>query len=133
MRDRFSLAGFALSFALQYTVAIEWTIRQFSATQLAMNSTERISEYSVMETEPYDGQVIPAALPASGQVDINDLVVGYKSGETVLKGITMHIEPGKRVGIVGRTDAGKSTLSLAFFRFLEAMSGAVLIDGSDSH
>ena len=95
------------------------------------NSTERIFEYKVMETEPYDGQVVPTAWPASGQVNINDLVVGYKSGETVLKGITMHIEPGERVGIVGRTGAGKSTLSLAFFRFLEATSGAILIDGID--
>lgn len=126
-----SLAGFALSFALQYTVAVEWTIRQFSATQLAMNSTERVLEYSTMETESQEGQHVPAAWPMHGAVDIQDLVVAYESGETVLKGITMHIKPGERVGIVGRTGAGKSTLSLALFRLLEATSGAISIDGVD--
>lgn len=126
-----SLAGFALSFALQYTVAVEWTIRQFSATQMAMNSVERVIEYSEMETESRDGHPVPAAWPASGRVDIHDLVVGYKSGKSILKGITMHIEPGERVGIVGRTGAGKSTLSLALFRVLEATSGTISIDGID--
>ena len=96
-----------------------------------MNSTERILEYSVMDTEPCDGQLISAAWPTSGRVDIQDLVVSYTSGEIVLKGITMHVGPGERIGIVGRTGAGKSTLSLALFRFLEAVPGKIIIDGSD--
>lgn len=96
-----------------------------------MNSTERILEYTVMDTEPCDGQLISAAWPTSGRVDIEDLVISYKSGEIVLKGITMHIEPGERIGIVGRTGAGKSTLSLALFRFLEATAGKIIIDGID--
>ena len=96
-----------------------------------MNSTERILEYSVMDTEPRDGQSVSAAWPTRGRVDIQDLVISYQSGDVVLKGITMHIEPGERVGIVGRTGAGKSTLSLALFRFLEATAGKISIDGID--
>ncbi len=126
-----SLAGFALSFALQYTEAVEWTIRLFSSTQLAMNSTERVLEYSNMEIETQHGQPVSAAWPVRGEVSIQELFIRYRSGETVLKGISMHIEPGERVGIVGRTGAGKSTLSLALFRLLEAASGAIFIDGVD--
>ena len=55
------LAGFALSFALQDTVAIEWTIRQYSSTQMSINSTERILEYSEMPTEPTSGADVPAS------------------------------------------------------------------------
>lgn len=56
-----SLAGFALSFAIQYTVAIEWTIRQYSSTQLSMNSIERVLDYSEMGTEDNSGADVPAS------------------------------------------------------------------------
>lgn len=126
-----SLAGFALSFALQYTIALEFTIRQFSNTQLSMNSMERILEYSQIVTENQLGHQVPAAWPAEGALEIRDLVVGYTPEEPVLKGISIKIEGGERIGVVGRTGAGKSTLTLALFRFLEASSGQILIDGID--
>ena len=126
-----SLAGFALTFALQFTVAIEWTIRQFSATQLAMNSVERIREYTKIDTEPQGGQPVPAAWPTEGRLEIQKLVVSYDSANMILKGINMIIPPRSRVGIVGRTGSGKTTLSLALFRFLEAKAGSICIDGVD--
>ncbi len=126
-----SLAGFALSFAIQYTVAIEWTIRQYSSTQLNMNSTERLLEYSEMETEDTSGADVPAAWPSEGTIEFENLVVGYSPDQPILKGLSFKIERNQRIGIVGRTGAGKSTLTLTLFRFLTATAGRILIDGID--
>ena len=126
-----SLAGFALSFALQYTVAIEWTIRQYSSTQLSMNSTERILEYSEMQTKPSSGADVPASWPSEGVIEFDNLVAGYSPNQSILKGLSFKGERNQRIGVVGRTGAGKSTLALALFRFINASAGKILIDGVD--
>ncbi|KAL8958720.1 MAG: hypothetical protein Q9193_004276 [Seirophora villosa] len=126
-----SLAGFALSFALQYTVAIEWAIRQYSSTQLNMNSTERILEYAHMKTETNSGREVPASWPSEGVVEYENFTAGYEPGQSVLKGLSFRIARNQRIGIVGRTGAGKSSLTLTLFRFLEATQGRILIDGVD--
>ncbi|KAL9059073.1 MAG: hypothetical protein Q9206_001653 [Seirophora lacunosa] len=126
-----SLAGFALSFALQYTVAIEWAIRQYSSTQLNMNSTERILEYSHMKTETNSGREVPASWPSEGVVEYENFTAGYEPGQSVLKGLSFRIARNQRIGIVGRTGAGKSSLTLTLFRFLEATRGRILIDDVD--
>lgn len=65
-------------------------------------------------------------------MEVNDLVVGYAPDlPPVLKGLTFRVDPNQRVGVVGRTGAGKSSLTLALFRFLEARSGTIHIDGLD--
>lgn len=126
-----SLAGFALSFAIQYTVAIEWTIRQYSSTQLSMNSTERVLDYSGMQTEDNSGADVPASWPSEGIIKFEDLVVGYSPDQPVLQGLSFKVERNERIGVVGRTGAGKSTLTLALFRFLNASAGRILINGID--
>ena len=78
------LAGFALSFALQYTVAIEWTIRQYSSTQMSMNSTERVLEHSKMQTEPASGDEVPASWPAEGVIEFENVVAGYALDHPIL-------------------------------------------------
>lgn len=125
------LAGFALSFALQYTVAIEWTIRQYSSTQMSMNSTERILEYSKMQTEPSSGDDVPASWPAEGVIEFDNVVAGYALDQPILNGLSFKAGRNQRIGVVGRTGAGKSTLALALFRFLNASAGRILIDGID--
>ena len=126
-----SLAGFALSFALQYSEAVVWVTRFYSNVELSMNSVERVSEYSKLPIEPQSGNLDPpAAWPTEGRLEVNDLVVGYAPDlPPVLKGLTFAIERNQRVGVVGRTGAGKSSLTLALFRFLEAREGSILIDG----
>ena len=119
-----SLAGFALSFALQYSNAIIWTIRQYASVELAMNASERIIEYSNVPTEDQNGHDVPAAWPAEGRLDVNGLVAGYALDlPPVLKGLSFSVTKNERVGVVGRTGAGKSSLTLALFRFLEAREG----------
>jgi ABC-type multidrug transport system fused ATPase/permease subunit len=127
-----SLAGFALSFALEYTVALVWALRQYANVELDMNAVERIVEYSNIPIEDQKGDAAPAAWPTEGRLEVANLVVGYAADlPPVLKGVSFSIRRNQRVGVVGRTGAGKSSLTLALFRFLEAREGVVLIDGLD--
>lgn len=127
-----SLAGFALSFALDYSDAIINSIRHYSSVELDMNSTERIVEYTSIETEDQSGADPPASWPPEGRITVTDLEVGYAPDlPSVLKGVTFVIEPMSRIGVVGRTGSGKTSLTLALFRFLEAQRGQINIDGID--
>lgn len=72
-----SLAGFALSFALRYNDAIIWTIRSYASLEMDMNATERIVEYSQIDTEPLDGIAPPVAWPSDGRIQVDSLVAGY--------------------------------------------------------
>ena len=126
------LAGFALSFALNLSEAVIWMLRQYSNVELDSNATERIVEYSNITLEKQGGEEPPAAWPTRGEVEVNDLVVSYAPDlPPVLKGLTFSVTQNQRIGVVGRTGAGKSSLTLALFRFLEARSGSIHIDGID--
>lgn len=127
-----SLAGFALSFALDYSNSIIRTIRHYAALELSMNSTERVVEYISMDIEDQSGADVPASWPSEGRLSVRDLEAGYAADlPSVLKGLTFNVEPGQRIGVVGRTGSGKTSLTLALFRFLEARKGQINIDGID--
>ncbi|KAK5657119.1 hypothetical protein OQA88_3647 [Cercophora sp. LCS_1] len=127
-----ALAGFALVFALEFSSTVMWTIRLYANIELNMNAAERIIEYTELPTEPLDGKAPPAAWPTEGRIEVDDLVVSYAPDlPPVLKGVSFRIDRNERVGVVGRTGAGKSSLTLALFRFLEARSGSIHIDGLD--
>lgn len=74
----------------------------------------------------------PANWPSKGELEFNDVVLKYRPNtETVLNGLTFKVESGHKVGIVGRTGAGKSTLSMALTRIVELAGGNIKIDGID--
>ena len=77
-----SLAGFALAFALQYTGAIIWTLRAYSNLEMDMNATERIIEYTRLETEVQGGEKPPAAWPTEGNLEVDGVVAGYAPGRS---------------------------------------------------
>ncbi|RYP45761.1 hypothetical protein DL768_007937 [Monosporascus sp. mg162] len=127
-----ALAGFALAFALEFSDHVIWTIRHYASVEIEMNAAERIVEYTELPTESLGGERPPAAWPTEGRIEVEDLVVGYAADlPPVLRGLTFRVESGERVGVVGRTGAGKSSLTLALFRFLEARSGSIRVDGLD--
>lgn len=127
-----SLAGFALAFSLQYTGSIIWTLRSYSNVEMDMNAAERIVEYTQLDTEDQGGNSPPAGWPTEGNLEVDGVVAGYASDlPPVLKGLSFKITKNQRVGVVGRTGAGKSSLTLALFRFLEAREGSIHIDGLD--
>ncbi|PHH60274.1 hypothetical protein CDD81_1902 [Ophiocordyceps australis] len=127
-----AMAGFTLSFALDFSDNIIMVIRGYASMELDMNAAERVVEYTELETEDLGGQQPPAAWPTSGSIQVEDLVVSYAKGlSPVLKGISFDVGNNERVGVVGRTGAGKSSLTLALFRFLDASQGKIVIDGFD--
>ncbi|KAK2839221.1 hypothetical protein FQN49_006354 [Arthroderma sp. PD_2] len=127
-----AIAGFALSFALDFSSVTEETITRYTSVELAMNSSERVLEYMQLDTEPSSGHAAPEGWPSSGEVKVTNLEVGYAPDlEAVLKDVSFHVYPHERIGIVGRTGSGKSSLMLALFRFLIVRKGAIEIDGID--
>ncbi|KAJ2855029.1 Transporter of the ATP-binding cassette (ABC) [Coemansia erecta] len=129
------VAGLVLSYSLTLAQYVTWTIQNYTNTEMNMNSVERISQYFTVDQEAAlhskPGLGPPASWPASGNVDIENLVVEYVPGNPVLHGISLSATSGQKIGVVGRTGAGKSTLSLAFLRFIEATSGHIMLDGID--
>ena len=76
--------------------------------------------------------VLPSSWPDHGLVEFDNVCLRYRDGlPLALNGLSFAIEPGKRCGVVGRTGAGKSTLTIALFRLAELESGRCLIDGVD--
>ncbi|QSZ33420.1 hypothetical protein DSL72_004988 [Monilinia vaccinii-corymbosi] len=126
------LAGFVLAISLEFSSALFWSLFHAGFLELRMNAAERVIEYAEMPTETLGGEEPPASWPTAGCLEVKDLVVAYNHDlAPVLKGLNFNIDRQTRVGIVGRTGSGKSTLTLALFRFLEAREGSIIIDGHD--
>ncbi|XP_068254004.1 ATP-binding cassette sub-family C member 10 isoform X3 [Nyctibius grandis] len=129
------LVGLALSYALSVTNLLSGLISSFTLTESMMVSVERTEEYTTdIPTEPQDKLVqVAADWPSQGLVEFQRVVLAYRAGlPNALDGVSFTIYPGEKVGIVGRTGSGKSTLFLALFRMLELKSGRILLDGVDS-
>lgn len=89
-----SLAGFALSFALQYSSAILWTTRCYANCELNFNAVERVAEYADLPIENQSASVkVPAAWPTEGRLQVSNLVAGYAADlPPVLKGLSFTVE-----------------------------------------
>ena len=89
-----SLAGFALSFALQYSDAILWTTRCYANCELNFNAVERVAEYANLPIENQSASVnVPAAWPTEGRLQVSNLVAGYAADlPPVLKGLSFNVE-----------------------------------------
>lgn len=129
------LAGLALTSALNLTGLLNWGVRMTTELEVNMNSTERMMEYEFQQTEA--PAVIPErrplpGWPSQGAIKVDHLVVKYRpSLPPVLKNVSFSIKPMEKIGIVGRTGSGKSTLMLALYRIIEPTSGRIIIDGID--
>jgi len=74
----------------------------------------------------------PAPWPSAGTIEFNQIVLKYRPElPPVLKGLSMSVRPGEKIGIVGRTGAGKSSIMTALYRLVELTSGSIVIDGVD--
>ncbi|KAI5958337.1 YBT1 [Candida theae] len=129
------LAGLSLSYAIAFSESALWVVRLYANVEMNMNSVERLQEYLEVEQEPaYEIKETepPASWPDKGQISVKDVSLRYSPElPRVIKNVTFDIEPCHKVGIVGRTGAGKSTIITAFFRFLDPESGLIKIDGVD--
>ncbi|XP_069338491.1 ATP-binding cassette sub-family C member 3 [Eulemur rufifrons] len=127
------LVGLSVSYALQVTFALNWMIRMMSDLESNIVAVERVKEYSKTETEaPWvvEGRRPPEGWPQRGEVEFRNYSVRYRPGlDLVLRNLSLLVRGGEKVGIVGRTGAGKSSMTLSLFRILEAAEGEILIDG----
>ncbi|XP_051653941.1 ATP-binding cassette sub-family C member 3 isoform X1 [Manacus candei] len=127
------LVGLSVSYALQVTLSLNWMVRMTSELETNIVAVERIKEYSETETEaPWiiEGKSPPEDWPSKGELEFVNYSVRYRKGlDLVLKGINLQVHGGEKIGIVGRTGAGKSSMTLCLFRILEAVKGEIKIDG----
>ncbi|NWT31822.1 MRP7 protein, partial [Cardinalis cardinalis] len=129
------LVGLALSYALSVTHLLSDLIDSFTHTEMMMVSVERTEEYTTdIPMEPQDKLVqVSADWPSKGLVEFQQVVLAYRPGlPNALDGVSFTVYPGEKLGIVGRTGSGKSSLFLALFRMVEMKSGQILLDGIDS-
>ncbi|CAJ2663683.1 unnamed protein product [Trifolium pratense] len=127
------LVGLSLYYAFILTTAqIFWT-RWFSNLSNHIISVERITQFIHIPVEPpaiVEDNRPPSSWPSNGRIDVQSLEIRYcPNAPLVLKGITCTFQEGSRVGVVGRTGSGKSTLISALFRLVEPSRGDILIDG----
>ncbi|EKX39426.1 hypothetical protein GUITHDRAFT_160006 [Guillardia theta CCMP2712] len=129
------LVGLSITYALEVTGTLNWSIRTFTQLESYMVAAERVEEYTTMETEApaiVDSYRTADSWPSEGKLSFDNVKLRYREGlEPALKGITFATEAGEKVGIVGRTGAGKSTLAVALFRMVEIFEGTILLDGVD--
>ncbi|XP_041671461.1 ATP-binding cassette sub-family C member 3 isoform X1 [Cheilinus undulatus] len=126
------LVGLSVSYALQVTMSLNWMVRMCSDLENNIVAVERVKEYSETKTEaPWEveDKKPPPDWPQLGNVEFSDYSVRYREGlDLVLKKLTLSVKGGEKIGIVGRTGAGKSSMTLCLFRLLEAAAGEITID-----
>ncbi|KAF9932494.1 hypothetical protein FBU30_008067 [Linnemannia zychae] len=118
-----SLVGLSLTYAMNITVDITYLVRSWAEMSNQLISVERVEEYVQLRQEaPLETAVrLPNNWPAHGQISFKDFSVRYREGlECVLKNVSFEVASGEKIGIVGRTGAGKSSMTLALFRLIEA-------------
>jgi len=125
-------AGVALSYALQCTGVMNWTVRCLGETEAHMNCAERI--FQTIDDTPSEAVQhvadMPPSWPDSGSIVFEAVSVRYRPGlPLVLNSLSVSVESGWRVGVVGRTGCGKSTLLLSLLRLVEPESGHITIGG----
>uniref|UniRef100_A0A671RX07 Cystic fibrosis transmembrane conductance regulator n=1 Tax=Sinocyclocheilus anshuiensis TaxID=1608454 RepID=A0A671RX07_9TELE len=123
--------GLALSYAITLMGMFQWGVRQSAEVENLMTSVERVVEYTELESEaPWETQKRPPPdWPNRGLITFDRVNFSYSSdGPVVLKNISAMFRPREKVGIVGRTGAGKSSLISALFRLTEP-EGKILVDG----
>lgn len=126
------LVGLAMSYALQITTSLNWIVRQTVEVETNIVSVERVLEYARLPSEAPEiisDRRPPVAWPAKGEVEFSNYSTRYREGlDLVLKNINLDIKSNEKIGVVGRTGAGKSSLTLALFRLIEPATGSIDID-----
>ncbi|KAF9790880.1 P-loop containing nucleoside triphosphate hydrolase protein [Thelephora terrestris] len=124
---RVEILGLLLTFVVaRFTISPAQTgVTLIAKLENDRNSVERIMHYA-------DERKPQAPWPGEGHVEIRDVVLRYRPElPDVLRGLTMDVAPGEKIGIVGRTGAGKSSIMTALYRLVELSAGSIVIDGVD--
>ncbi|XP_075623995.1 multidrug resistance-associated protein 1 isoform X1 [Balearica regulorum gibbericeps] len=128
-------AGFSISYALQITGILNWMVRSWTEIENNIVSVERVREYVRTPKEaPWtlNGKLQDQVWLTEGRIEFRNYSLRYRPNlELALKRVTLTISGQEKIGITGRTGAGKSTLAVGLLRLVEAAEGVILIDGLD--
>ena len=127
--------GLSITFGLTITQTLMMVVNISVFAEIQMNAIERIKYYAqeLPEEKPMiiEDTAPPKSWPSKGCIEIKNLVAGYREGPDILKSISLTIDEKQKVGIVGRTGSGKSSLLVTLFRIIEPRGGQIIIDGVD--
>lgn len=129
-----SISGLVLSYILAIVQMIQYTVRQLAEVENAMNATERLHYYGteLEEEPPLRLTPVPPSWPQNGEIVFSEVQMRYREGlPLVLHGLNLTVAGGERIGFVGRTGAGKSSIMSVLFRLVELTGGSISIDGID--
>jgi len=130
------LTGLALLWAFNFTISLNFVVKNSTEAESKMNSVERMLDYGKLmpEGELDDPKGIKSTVgwPKTGHLEFRDVVLSYADElDPVLKGCSFEAIAGEKIGVVGRTGAGKSTLATGLFRIRELTQGQIFVDGRD--
>ncbi|KAJ6649924.1 Multidrug resistance-associated protein 1 [Pseudolycoriella hygida] len=122
--------GLSISYALRMSKCLSYFVNMSSQLETSIVAIERVNEYSNCQQEaPWKTVPVDPTWPQKGVVKFENFQVRYREGlDLVLKGINFTVNSQEKIGIVGRTGAGKSSLTLCLFRIIEAAEGKIVID-----
>ncbi|KAI1286818.1 ATP-binding cassette sub-family C member 3 [Halotydeus destructor] len=130
-----STVGLSLSYALTATQTLSMLVTSSADLENNLVSVERALEYTKTPTEaPLEIEATEPkkSWPEDGVIEFRDYATRYRDGlDLVLRNLNFSVKAGEKVGIVGRTGAGKSSLTVALFRIVEPANGTIIIDGVD--
>ncbi|MCC6454790.1 MAG: ABC transporter ATP-binding protein [Caldilineaceae bacterium] len=127
-------AGTLVAFVLyveRFFEPIRELAQRYNTFQATMAGCERLFYLLDLKPEIEDHPQAKTLPPIRGKVEFDDVKFAYKQEEPILRGVTLHAEPGEHVALVGETGAGKSTVVRLIARFFDVSGGAVKIDGHD--
>jgi len=138
-----ALEGFSLALILSVSGILQYTLRQICMGNILAESAARVQSYWDVPNEApltldSDRQLQEQQWPQKGEIDFNRVYMKYSpTGPDVIKGLTLHADPGQRIGCVGRTGAGKTSILQLLFRLQEINKqsdpeGFIKIDGVDT-
>jgi ATP-binding cassette subfamily C (CFTR/MRP) protein 1 len=130
--------GLILTYALEVPKFLKFGTMMASRVESDFNSVERILQYMKVDTEadedtpPEVRKGLPPAFPSKSTLEFRNYSMRYRDGlPLVLKNVSFTVADGEKIGIVGRTGSGKSSILVSIFRIVEGSSGSILLDGID--
>ena len=121
-----------LTYLVSFYTPLEAIMYTSSTIQGAAGSARRVLEVLNTKTEITDKVGAPALPPSKGKVQFENITFGYEKDRTILRNISLDVQSGETIALIGTTGAGKSTLASMIPRFLDPWEGRVLIDGQDA-
>ena len=142
--DNFDAAaiGIMLDYSIEISEELLEAFEQATQVEKSLVSLERCDAYMKLPSENYeDGklkekiyELSDKSWPSEGRIKFEDFSIKYRTDCNLsLKKINIELNPGEKIGIIGRTGSGKSSLTLSLFRIIEAFEGKIEIDGFDIH